>query len=364
MTTQTAPAAEPATAPTMPNPTETVLDLVGRTFDTYVTFPSPEAGDAVALWTLHAHVFRAFDTSPRLSIRSTEPGSGKSRVLELLEELTPHSLNAISLTPAVLWRLMDHGSPTILLDEADTVFGKNGSSSAYRSLRAILNAGHRQGATVPRAVGTEDVKRFNVFGPVALAGLGRLPDTISSRAVEVVMRPRRSTDPVIQPFRVATAGPVLTKIADLLASWSITATAQLIMSAAPDLPVTDRAADVWGPLVSIADLAGEGWGKRARRAARVLTEEASKRPANLGEQLLLDLRTIFGDEEVLFTDEILERLAAIDERDWSALTPKGLAKMLAEYGVASRSLRRDDRNAKGYQREWLVSVWDRHTSTP
>jgi hypothetical protein len=134
-----------------PNATLETLEAVQRIFDDYVAFPSDEARDAVVLWTLHTHVFRAFDSTPRLSIRSTEPGSGKSRVLELLESLTPNSLNAISLTPAVLWRLMDHGQPTILLDEVDTIFGRNGSSSAYLSLRAIINAGHRQGATVPPA---------------------------------------------------------------------------------------------------------------------------------------------------------------------------------------------------------------------
>ncbi|WP_374474195.1 DUF3631 domain-containing protein [Williamsia sp. DF01-3] len=35
--------------------------------------------------------------------------------------------------------------------------------------------------------------------------------------------------------------------------------------------VVDRAADVWEPLGTVADVAGSGWGQRVRREASALT---------------------------------------------------------------------------------------------
>jgi len=40
------------------------------------------------------------------------------------------------------------------------------------------------------------------------------------------------------------------------------------------MPVDDRAADTWEPLVTVADLAGQQWPARARVAVTVLTAEA------------------------------------------------------------------------------------------
>ena len=41
----------------------------------------------------------------------------------------------------------------------------------------------------------------------------------------------------------------------------------------PPMPVEDRAADTWEPLVAVADLAAGGWPTRARTAAELLTAE-------------------------------------------------------------------------------------------
>jgi hypothetical protein len=46
------------------------------------------------------------------------------------------------------------------------------------------------------------------------------------------------------------------------------------------MPLEDRAADTWEPLIAIADLAGDGWPARARTAA-VRTTKSSQLFANV-----------------------------------------------------------------------------------
>lgn len=344
--------------------TAAVFENVAQVFDSFIVFPNDESRTAVCLWVMHAWVFRSFDTTPRLSVRSAEPGSGKSTVLELVEHLCPNSINAIGMTPGVMWRLMDAGSPTIVLDEVDTIFGKNGSGSAHSHLRGIINAGHRKGGTVPRCVGTSDVKQFQVFGPVALGGLGRLPETIATRSVEIVMRKRKADDPKVRPFRLRFAQDSINVVRRLLESWASLMSKPLTTSL-PDMPVDNRKADVWEPLVAIADAGGEDLAARARKACVVLTTESSGKPTSLGVQLLMDIRAVIAGNGPMFTHEIISGLLAIDESPWTDdnMSGRKLGRVLAEYEINSRMIRRGDKVSRGYTPDQFAAAFDRYLPT-
>lgn len=340
--------------------TTEVLATVQHIFDSYLVFPSEEARDSVVLWTLHTWVYREFETTPRLSIRSTEYGSGKSLVLEILSELALNPLMAINLTPGVMWRTLDGGNVSILYDEVDTIFGKRGSSTSHQERRSIINAGHRANGKVPRCVGAEDVKNFSVFAPMALAGVGRLPDSIATRSVEIVMRRRRAGDPEIKPFRLKFARDALNRAKRLCERWADKAAFELRLSM-PELPesIENRKADVWEPLIAVADLAGTDWAQRAREAAVVLTKEANEEPPSIGVQLLTDLRTSFADYDSRWTHEILGALHTMKDGPWNPrnMTARTLAKLLDEYGIEPVMLRRGEKTARGYRREDFVEPW-------
>jgi hypothetical protein len=155
--------------------------------------------------------------------------------------------------------VIDRRQPSILLDEADSVFGSKKTAENHEDLRAALNAGYRQGASVYRMVGLGskmEEKEFKIFSPVALAGIGDLPDTVMSRSVLIEMR-RRRPDEIVDQFRQREARERAQPIRDALAFWALDATDQL-KTARPEMPegVTDRAADVWEPLLALADMAG------------------------------------------------------------------------------------------------------------
>lgn len=133
--------------------------------------------------------------------------------------------------------------------------------------------------------------------------------------------------------------------------------------------VEDRDADVWEPLLAVADLAGGGWPIRARRAAVALVAAAAvDDKQSLGIQLLADLRTVFGDAEVIATEAILDELHKLEESPWGDLRGKpldarGLASRLRKYEVHPKSVRlADGRTPKGYRCEDLADIWSRYLS--
>lgn len=166
--------------PTFAECLERVESFLGR----FIAYPSDAALVAHVLWVAHTHAMSNWDSTPRIAFLSPEPGSGKSRALEVTELVVPRPVHAVNTTPAYLFRKVsdEGGLPTILYDEIDTVFGPRAKDN--EDIRGLLNAGHRKGAVAGRCVvkGKEvHTEELPAYCAVALAGLDDLPDTIMSR---------------------------------------------------------------------------------------------------------------------------------------------------------------------------------------
>jgi len=256
--------------------------------------------------------------------------------------------------------------PTILFDEIDTVFGPRAKDN--EELRGLLNAGHRRGAVAGRCVvrGKEVfTEELPAYCAVALAGLGSLPDTILTRSVIVRMRRRAPTE-VVAPFRRREHGPEGQELRGRLASWA-KAIEPRVTGAWPAMPagIMDRDADVWEPLLAVADAAGGDWSDRARRSAVALVAASKESTPSLGVKLLTDLRAVFGATDFLATALILQTLHNLEESPWGDLKGKmldarGLARRLAPYGVKPGNLRVGETVAKGYKRKDLEDAWERY----
>ena len=116
----------------------------------FVAYPNEHARIAHVLWIAHTHAMDRWDSTPRIAFLSPEPGSGKTRALEVTELLVPNPVEAVNATPAYLFRKISDpdGLPTVLYDEIDTLFGPRAKEN--EELRGILNAGHRRGAMAGR----------------------------------------------------------------------------------------------------------------------------------------------------------------------------------------------------------------------
>ncbi len=349
-----------------------LLDSVHAFLGRFIAYPSADAQVAHALWIAHTHLMDAWESTPRIAFLSPEPGSGKTRALEITETLVPRPIEAINATPAYLFRKVSDpsGPPTVLFDEIDTLFGPKAKDN--EEVRGILNAGHRRGAMAGRCVVRGKIietEELPAYCAVALAGLGNLPDTILTRSVVVRMRRRAPTE-AIEPYRRRIHGPQGNELHDQLAAWA-SQIQDVLVGAMPAMPVgvADRDADVWEALLAVADAAGGVWPERARVSSVSHVSDAKRGTPSLGVQLLADLRAAFRDREAMFTEEIIKALVAMEESPWGDLKGKPidarrLSAYLRPYGVTRRQVRIGDRGSKGYRREDLHDPWIRYLGLP
>ncbi|WP_425408090.1 DUF3631 domain-containing protein [Hyphococcus sp.] len=360
-------------APEIDSPAR-LLDDVSSFISRFCAFPDEHCLVAVTLWAAHTHMSEHFHTTPRLAMLSPEPGSGKTRVLEVLDLTVRRSLFCLNASPAAIFRTLSKEPVTILADECDAIFSKRGKEDSNEELRAVFNAGYKRGAKIPRCVGPKhDVEYFDVFAPVALAGLGDLPDTIMSRAVIIRMR-RRNRFEKVEPFRNREHGPEGETLRDELETWGKEVGEQ-VGASWPELPsgIEDRPAEIWEPLIAVADAAGGDWPELARNACLALSKVALDRKVSLGVRLLGDMRTVFGDAIALHTKTIIERLCNPEkyglaaDAPWAELhgkpiTTRTLAGMLKKYGVESKKVKVEGVSLQGYRREPLHDAWERYLS--
>jgi hypothetical protein len=186
-----------------------------------------------------------------------------------------------------------------------------------------------------------------------------------TRSVIIRMR-RRLASEKVEPFRRRLHEPRGSELRCELAEWCATVGDQ-VGTAWPEMPdgVTDRPADVWEPLLAVADAAGGHWPESARAACVELVKVNESREASLGVKLLSDLRAVFGDADALSTETILVGLCEIEESPWADLRGKpldarGLARRLRQYDIASVKVKVDNKALQGYRREHLWDAFARY----
>ncbi len=338
--------------PPIREPLARVLDSVCEFIDRYVVFPSSAATHAVALFVATTWVADAFEVAPYLLVTGPEKRTGKSRLLEVIALLVRSPILAASITEAALFRVIDSRSPTVLIDEADAIFGKRAES--VEGLRAVINAGHRRGAKVYRMAGSrgDKLQEFNAFAPKVLAGIGDFaPDTVVDRSITVRLQ-RKAADASVMRFRRRFVEEEAVSLR-LGLETSLDGLEVGLGEAWPHLPeeLDDRAQDTWEPLFAVADMAGDPWPQYARFAA---VELSSGRlgEESLGVQLLSDINAVWPSRhDKLFTADLLTRLHALDESPWGDwdITGHRLARMLRPFGVTSRKIRIGDDTRQGWR---------------
>ncbi len=300
-------------------------------------------------------------------IRAPEKRCGKSRLLDIVEGTCHAPLITVNASPAAVYRAIGSDTPpTLLVDEADTIFGGK-NAEANEDLRGLLNAGHQRNRPAIRwDNATRSLDRIPTFAMAALAGIGAMPDTIEDRAVVIRMR-RRAPGETIAPFRHRRDRPALTAMAATLADWLHPHLAAL-EKAEPPMPLEDRAADTWEPLITVADFAGGPWPELARHAAVILTADRDQ-AADISDRirLLADCRAAFGTTDALPTTTLIDRLRSDPEAPWcdhgpEGITAKRLGTLLREYDIRSATIRFGEPigQVKGYYRADFADAWQRY----
>ncbi len=344
------------------------LKAVGAYLASYVIFTNEYQQTAASLWVAVTWTIEQFDVAPYLLITAPERQSGKTRLLEVLEHVVRKPILASSISPAALYRVVDKEHPTILLDEIDAIYGPKAVGN--EDLRSLINAGHRRGVKSYRMGGGAKTKleSFDAFSTKALAGIdgGRhLPDTIDDRSILIRLQ-RRAPDEQLTRYRqreAAKEGRELAQRVDaVLAAFKIMEW--------PEMPIglSDRATDVWEPLISIADAAGGEWPDTAREAAESIYGTPDPADDSLGVRLLADIRTVMKTIDRIASTELIAALVDLDEAPWSELygkplSQRKLADLLRPFGINSHTVRTGEGSlgtSKGYTLGDFAGSWKRY----
>ena len=316
---------------------------------------------AVALWAAGTHCYGVAETYPILAFMSPVRRSGKTRGMDTVEPIVARPWRVIRPSESVLFRKIDRDRPTMMLDEVDAIWSEK---NEHEGLRAVLNAGNRRGTTVARTVSkgkTFDLEDFAVYCAKLLAGIGRLPETVSDRAI-VIHMVRKGVGDRVERLRTRDAFALGEPIGDAIAE--LLSEVDDLTLAPAELPVSldDRAQDGWEPLLAIAKRAGGHWPERAVAAAVALSSERDDiDDESLGIVLLRDIRTALGESTRLTTAQLIERLLQIELAPWQdmygkPITGRKLSRLLRPFGITPHR----DRVGSVYAASQFTDAWSRY----
>ncbi len=386
-----------------------LLDAIRTLLSRFVVLPK-WAAETLALWVVHTYGSELRDVTTYLGIESPDKGCGKTTLITVLTDLANRAMVASNISPSAFFRVIEELRPTLLIDEADTFLQGNDQ------LRGILNAGYKKKTAIVWRVdnspnngkddfhfvpklssasetcndpqnGKDDVhvapknaglghlssgfsnspagaglRQFSSWCPKAISQIGRLPDTLADRCIIIRMH-RKLPREACERLRSLDTPDLRRQCARFIQDH-----AREIANATPEIPpnLSDRAAEIWEPLLAIADLSGGHWPDTARKAASALS--ANTQENNPIVSLLLDILVAFvvSGEKRLLSRSFISHLTASSDRPWMDL-PKAqiindrwLANQLRPYDVKSRTLRFGEHVGRGYCLEDFEEAFRRY----
>lgn len=137
--------------------------------------------DIVAIWIIGTYCMKEFETFPYLFINA-QKGSGKTRLLKLIEVLANNGELLTSIREAVLFRIATDDK-TILIDELEGLDRKENAP-----LKELLNACYKRGTKVyrMRKKGEDYIpEAFYPFTPIAIANISGTDDVLGDRCITI-----------------------------------------------------------------------------------------------------------------------------------------------------------------------------------
>lgn len=309
---------------------------------------------SVHAWSFHHGIPK---TTAYAYINSAEKRSGKTLTLDVLATLVPNPLKAVSMTPATLFRSIDQlGQPCMMIDEVDTVWSKGRSGN--KELNAVINAGCKIGATVPR-VDKGEVRQFNVFGSKVLSGINdatsELPDTVLDRCIPIVLRRKATGQGDTVPFFSTDVQSLTGPILDRVEAW-LTEHAETLKAYPLEVldGLNDRTSELVWPMVAIADTFGVR--EEFVSALRYVFADYASLHQDATTKLLQGIADTFSIEGIkIQTEDVLVMTGIPNAKELSAaLEPLGLAPMNVRKGNTVR---------KGFTLAQFADTFDLHGVT-
>jgi hypothetical protein len=364
-----------------------MFDAAFAALQTRVQVPHPPSLAMVLLWAAHTRCFKRWKVTPRLYCFSPVPEAGKTELLNSIVWLCDGAVKLELATGAGLYREIDRAGEGRVLCVDEVEDSPTGGLYGDERIRAVFNGnGTRVAGGVLLTEEVEDgrtrkiqPRRLSTLAPMAFAGLASLKPTMRSRAIVIHM----------QTYDVGYTPDVdsLTEHASKIARW-IDDNADSF-DECPDLPALSRKpgprlADLWRPMIAIAEAIGGQWPDLVRQAMEDVFAFAP--PMNAAQRLLLDVRRVFdarreaGGVKPEHRDLITSRelVDALDEQEHGDEHFRGvsshhtareqrLASRLSEWRIGPSRARQPgypgadkQGRVRVYRREDFEDVWTRH----
>ena len=265
-----------------------LLDDIRKYWRRYAWFDSESKLTAISLWTLCTHVRDAsgaviFPELAHLGFFSSEPGSGKTRCLQILQMLGAGAPSIpIEPSEATVALMLGKEHRLLLLDEGDVLFGSGNRKSA---IRAILNSSYKQGGTWPRvrkgAVDDVPVDGGAVSGAfldIVEKGTGSTLAALMQRFLKVRMLKPPAGTVIRKPREIVgefqgqaiTGEDIAAKLKELATTWAAQEfdTIKALIKTMPEMPpgVELRQEELWLAPLTVAQAAGGHWQESAWEA--------------------------------------------------------------------------------------------------
>jgi hypothetical protein len=340
---------------------------------------------AVSTWVMASYLTDLWDRFPHLLITSPEGGCGKTRLLELLEQVCPNAFQVGGASAAYVYRSIRKAKvegklgPTILLDEAQSLNWKNDERS--QKLKALFYSSiarnAKQGLCGPAAA-DYDPEDFPTYCPKVAAHIGKPDRLLADRSILAPMKKMTEEEgATLKRCRARVWEAEGSAIGIELIEWSGNERLKEKVAEIYDDPDFEQFAIGNGRMANLLEpLQAVLLAEEQTEALEVLEAyakglDAMGREAESqsdGVKLLAALRDIFEskgeDWEFVSTEDTVIPNLKLREEGWEEyshgkpITARGIALLLVEYGI--RPTRNKSQTCHGYYRHDFEDAWDRY----
>lgn len=174
-------------------------DLV-KYFRTYIWHKDPRIHHLLAAWTMGTYIIRMFSAFPMLVLNGPR-NSGKTTVLDMLKMVCFNAEMSGSISKSALFRSIESGLPTLLLDETEDLDQKTPENA---DMLRLLNMGYRNNGNKVKLTrldkgGNGTQERYDIFCAKASSCITKPNPTLLSRCILIRMTRPKDSDGVNLP---------------------------------------------------------------------------------------------------------------------------------------------------------------------
>lgn len=191
---------------------ENIIELLKKYCDL-----DEESYPIIAIWIIGTYFHDKFESYPYLFINAMR-GSGKSRTLKLITDLSKDGEVQASMTEAVLFRTKG----TLGIDEFESV-GRKG----YENLRELLNASYKKGTKIKRMRQRKTIEgiehfpeSFETYRPIVMANITGMEEVLSDRCI-IITLDRSNKEEIIKLVEIWKEEKIFKKTKEILNQCSL-----------------------------------------------------------------------------------------------------------------------------------------------